>query len=113
MSIALVVSITRRHIIGIFIYFILAIFINAFITGNYKVLFNKTLKSALYYSSYYRYCVFCFSKIVEAARIGIVETINIIETGKETGGYKDERMGLRPFIVYTVHKSSIIRYWFR
>src|ERR1035438_5738264 len=47
MSIAWLVSIERRHIIGIFIYFTLAILINTFITGNLKVLFNKTLKSAL------------------------------------------------------------------
>jgi hypothetical protein len=94
------VSSTRRDIISILIYFLLATLFNTFIEGSYKVFFNKMLKSALAIIFITIGIYFIFPKYVEAARIGIVESINIIEYGKEIRtGYKDERLGLRPFIV--------------
>ena len=92
------VSSTRRDIISILIYFILAVLFNTFITGSYKVLFGKMVKSTLTIIFITLGIYFIFPKYVDAARVGIVESLNVIENGKETNGHKDERLGLRPFI---------------
>ena len=99
MSLALLVSITRRDIIGILIYFFLAILLYAFISSNLKIFFTKALKSFVVLVLIIICTFFVFPKVIEATRIGIVETINIVEHSKESNGSKDERLRLRPFIV--------------
>jgi hypothetical protein len=94
-----IVSITRRDIMGIFIYFILAIVINIFITSSFKANIYRMLKITLILIVITLGVYFIFPKYVEASRVGIVESINIVESGKESTGYKDERLGIRPFIV--------------
>ncbi len=100
MSIAWMVSLTRRHIIGIIIYFILGILVSVLITGRYKILFRSTLKVILILVCLITSSYFIFPRYVEATRIGIIESINVIEYGATSKGEKDERLGFaRPFIV--------------
>ena len=107
MSVYFMLSLTRRSIISIFAYFILAMFLMSFITNHYGVMFKHVLKvfTVLIFiiiSSY-----FVFPKYVEAARISIIESVDVVENGKTSNGHEDQRLGLRPFIVQQFLKHPI------
>ena len=107
LSLYYLVSITRRDILSIFFFFLLAVILKTIITRKYKTLFLGILKSLvpiifLIFASY-----FVFPKYLEATKLGIIDSFNIIKTGEEINGQKDERLGLRPFIVqqFLTHPS--------
>lgn len=103
-----VVSLVRREILSIFIYFFIAIIINAYLSNRYKTIISNGLKALSVLAVLIVGSYFIFPKYAEAARISIIETYNVIQSGKTSTGEKDERLGLnRSFIVGEFFKYPI------
>jgi hypothetical protein len=99
MSIYTLITLERRDILGIFIYFILATILKLFLTTNYKLFFYNILKSIFIITFVIVLAYFIFPKYVEASKIAIAESIHVIEYGKTSTGNQDVRLTFnRPFI---------------
>ena len=94
-----IIGLSRRYIMAVIIFFILAIFIYVLITGRHEALVKNTVKvvSLTIFIIIGTYIV--FPKYVYAAGDSIVQTFNVFLYEKTTTGTKDVRMTLdRPFI---------------
>lgn len=95
-----IVSLIRKEMISIFIYFFIASLISVFLSNRYKVIVTNALKALVILVILIVGSYFIFPKYVEAARLSLIETYNVIQYGKTSTGQKDERLGLnRIFIV--------------
>ena len=95
-----IISLIRHDMLATFIYFFIAAILSAYITGRNALLFNRILIMLIIMVTVVITSYFMFPKYVDAARVSIIETFNVIETGKTSKGNKDERLGLdRAFIV--------------
>ncbi len=100
MSIAWVISLERRHLLEIPIYFILAGILFSYFAGSFDVFLRNTLKSAGVFVLLIVMILMLYPRYVEAARIAIAESINVILYSETSTGQKDVRLGLnRTFIV--------------
>lgn len=99
MSLAYVLELWRRNIAAIFIFFILAILADLFITKRYTVLLNNVLKITLLITFIAAMSYLLFPRYVDAAFVGIQKSFSVLEGRKNVQGEKDVRMTLdRPFI---------------
>jgi len=99
MSLAYLLELWRRNIAAIFIYFILAALVSAFISRRYTVILNNALKIILLVSSLVLISYLLFPRYINAAVVGIKESISVIESSRDMRGQKDVRLTLdRPFI---------------
>ena len=108
LAIYYVISLRRKDMLTIFIYFLLATMVYNYITGHYKSIIKNFLKTVtilviLIVGSY-----FVFPNYTKAAGISLMEIYNIVMYGKTSTGEKDERLGLnRTFIVEQFSKHPI------
>lgn len=109
MSIAWLVSITRRHIIGIIVYFVLAFLMDAYIRKRYQFILNNTVKISFLILSVVLISNFIVPRYLGAAWMGIEESFSILQSGKNLKGEKDVRMTFnRPFINQQFYKHPLL-----
>ena len=103
-----VVSLMRKDILSLIIYFFIALVINVFLSKQYKILLSKIVNGLLVLIFLIVGAYFIFPKYAEAARISLVESYNVIKYGKTSTGETDERLGFhRTFIVDQIKKYPL------
>lgn len=104
MSIAWILSITRRHILGTIFYFTIALFMNGVISKN--MLFKtapRILRIVFSFLIIIILLLMIFPDYLEAAYFAIEDTIHLLRYGENTAGVQDERLNI--FGRYTIIKE--------
>lgn len=107
MFISWVLSITRRHIFGTFIYIFIAVMLYNYI--DHKVLFSlkKLFKIFIYAIVIGVLISFTFPKYLEAGANAIEETFEVIQHGETSSGSKDARLGFgKDFMQNLIKKNK-------
>ncbi len=93
MFFAWVLSITRRRIIGTFIYIFIAVIIFNYIEGRALISPKKMLTIAAYVAITLFVVSLTFPKYLQAGYSGIQEVVQVAQTGETSAGSQDNRMG--------------------
>ncbi|MDJ0645026.1 MAG: hypothetical protein QNJ57_03495 [Flavobacteriaceae bacterium] len=109
MFINYVLSITRRDIIGTFIYFLIAIVLHNYFLNKPLLPVKKILTTAIYLLIFGFFISLAFPKYYEAGKKGMEEAVHIVQYGETTSGKKDVRMGLGKGFMQNLIVSNI---WF-
>jgi hypothetical protein len=108
MSLAMLVSLYRKDIIGIIVYFVLAILVNVFIKKRYSALLNYSIKMLLLLFSLALISYLIFPQYINAEKAGFEESVSIIKSSRTLEGEKDLRMTLnKPFINQLFYKHPL------
>ena len=92
-AIVILLTITRRHLIGFFIYFIIATLLYNYFEHK-PLLPIKKIVSVLVYVVILGFLLsLSFPKYIEAAKIGFEQSLNVVSEGETTTGKKDVRLG--------------------
>lgn len=93
MFVNFVLSITRRDIIGTFIYLIIAMIIHNYIKNMALIPIKKMLTASIYLIIFGFFVSFSFPKYWEASTAGMLEAVSIVSTGETEAGKEDVRLG--------------------
>lgn len=101
-------SLTRRHILGTFVYFTLGLIMFNFFQRKSLLPIGKII-SVAFYAAIFGFLVFLtFPKYIEAGIVTVEESIYVIEHGEDRTGRKDERFGFkRQFLVNLIKKNPL------
>lgn len=95
MNIAWIISITRRHILGTIIYFIIAIILFAVIKKNLSLkIFSRLIRIVFSFALLILLLWKVFPDYLEAGFRAIDDTIYLIRYGENTAGVYDERLNI-------------------
>jgi len=89
-----VLSITRRDIIGTFIFFILASILYNYFTNKPLIPIKKILSISFYIVLFGFFISLSFPKYLDAGYKGLEESISIVKEGETSSGKEDVRLGL-------------------
>ena len=99
MSLVYVLELWRRNILAVFIFFILAVLAEVFITKRYSIIFNNAVKVVTLLALVVAVSYLLVPRYVDAAVLGIQKSFSVVEGKRNVEGEKDVRMTLdRPFI---------------
>ncbi|MBN2519290.1 MAG: hypothetical protein JXB17_02200 [Bacteroidales bacterium] len=100
MIIVWLVSITRRHIIGVFAYLIIAFFLINYLKGKRIISLGKAIQFIMVLFVLIGSVAIVTPRYFQTTVKAIEETIYVIQYGETTAGFEDERFGFsRDFIV--------------
>lgn len=109
MFITWIISITRRHIAGTIILFILSLVLLNFFKRRLLIPLSGILRLLVFSSIIIFTTYILFPKYIEASYKAVEETIHIVKYGETTTGQIDERLGFsRPFIMDLFYKYPIL-----
>jgi len=92
-GIAILLTITRRHLLGFFIYFFITTVLFNYMNKKPLVPIKKVLSVAVYIVLFGFILSLSLPKYIEAAKVGFEESINVIDAGETSAGTKDVRLG--------------------
>lgn len=95
-----ILSLTRRHIFGTLILFIMSVMLYNYFQHKVLISVKRVFSSVIYGVIIFFTISFTFPKYAEASIVTVEETINIIRYSEDSTGRKDTRLGFgRKFIV--------------
>jgi hypothetical protein len=93
-AIAILLTITRRHLLGFFIYFFIVTIIYNYLNKKPLVPIKKIMSSGVYLILFGFILSISLPKHLEAAKVGFEESISVIGQGETSTGSEDARLGL-------------------
>lgn len=94
MFINFILSITRRDIIGTFIYLIIAMILHNYILKKSLIPIKKLFISSFYLIIFGVFVAFSFPKYWEAGVAGMEEVVHVVTVGEKSTGQEEVRFGL-------------------
>jgi hypothetical protein len=101
-------SLTRRHIFGTFIFVILALMMNNYFLNKTVLPFNRVISITVYSLIIGFFIYLSFPKYIDAGVKTVEETIYVLKYAETTKGKKDVRFGLGKDFMQNIIKENYV-----